>query len=296
MSNDYLTKGLSESLLAAGILSLIFLLITARRCAYNLRQADERLVLTSLGLSAFSSLACVLYPLTNLAFLAHESGSWKEIFFSAEKGLPHELSLGILALRVTSVAVGLNATRGLIEVVRLDPLPASPEVAKRLFYYKEAEALETAELSVYRNRFAQTAINLVQSGFYELNILLLWCIKLSSDGSGPSSALLAWALFYIIDDWRIIFRFSLALKGRFLKEHLRQLSRTNWLITFAGVWCAWLWGHLPAVVVYLLCAHILRRLLLNVQYGENGNWQIPGALDWKFFDSKLDHATGERKW
>ena len=293
MPLGYLTEGLAGSLLTAGLLALIFMLITARRAAYNLRESDELIVLCSLALSAFTSLACVFYPVANLFNLArHQPDLWESLKH-LEPGLRLELASGVLALRVTSVAVGLAATRSLLEALRLDPLPSTPEATQRLFHFKEAVEIDTDNLTVHRNRFAQNALNLVQNGFYELNILLLWAIKFSGE-STLASALLSWALFYIIDDWRIIFRCSLALKGRFLKEQIRQISRTNWLITFAGLWCAWRWEGLAAIA-YLACCYLLHRLLLYVAYGVQGNWRIPGALDWKFFDQKIDHQTGQRK-
>ena len=293
MPPGYLMEGLAGSLTTAGLLAVLFMLITAHRAAYNLRESDELLVLFSLALSAFTSLACVFYPIANLINLARDQANLWESLKHLEPQLRTELASGVLALRVTSVAVGLTATRSLLEALRLDPLPSTAEATKRLFQFKEAVEIDADALSVHRNRFAQTALNLVQSGFYELNILLLWAIKFTSE-STLASALLVWALFYIIDDWRIIFRFSLALKGRFLKTHLRQVSRTNWLITLAGTWCAWQWSGI-ASVLYLACCYLLHRLLLYVAHGVQGKWRIPGALDWKFYDQRIDHSTGERK-
>jgi hypothetical protein len=292
---NYLTQGLPPSLAAAGILALIFMLITAHRAAYNLREMDEFIVLCALGLSAFTSLSCVFYPIANLlhfALLAPDL--WGTLKHLPDKRIPEELKSGVLALRVTSVAVGITATRSLFEALRLDPLPTNKEATKRLFRYKEAQQVDTDSLTVYRNRFAQTAINLVQTGFYELNILLLWNIKFKEDTSTAAPALLAWALFYIIDDWRIIFRLSLALKGRFMPEHFRQVRNSNFIITLAGAWCAYRWSFI-ALIGYVICCIVLHRLLLYVGYGIRGNWKIPGALDWKFFDQKMDHHTGERK-
>jgi hypothetical protein len=295
MPQNYLVQGLAGSLLTAAVLALVFMLITAHRAAYNLRESDELVVLCSLAVSAFTSLACVFYPLANLINIAREQADlWDALSIKhLEPHLRAELASGVLALRVTSIAVGLHATRSLLEALRLDPLPSTPEATQRLFQYQEAVEIDADALSVYRNRFAQTALNLVQSGFYELNILLLWSIKITTD-STLAASLLAWALFYIIDDWRIIFRCSLALKGRFIREQLRQVARTNWLITFAGAWCAWRWSGLVAVV-YVACCYLLHRLLLYVAYGVQGHWRIPGALDWKFYDQQIDQATGERK-
>ncbi len=293
MPLGYLTEGLGPSLVAAAILALIFMLITAHRAAYNLREVDEFIVLAALGLSAFTSLSCVFYPIANLLNLArHQTDFWQG-WQALNKNLPEELKSGVLALRITSIAVGLNATRSLFEALRLDPLPTTKESTKRLFRYKEAEQVDADSLPVYRNRFAQTAINLVQTGFYELNILLLWTIKFADEAT-VASALLAWALFYIIDDWRIIFRLSLALKGRFMREHFRQVRNSNFVITAAGAWCAYKWSFF-ALVGYLICCFFLHRLILYVGYGMRGNWKIPGALDWKYFDQKMDHETGERK-
>jgi hypothetical protein len=293
MDLSYLSLGLAGSLSTAGILAFLFMLITARRAAYNLRESDELIVLLSLSLSAFTSLACVFYPLANLFQLARQQADLWQAVKDIEPALRNELSSGVLALRITSVAVGINATRSLFEVLRLDPLPSEPAAAKRLFHFREASLLGTEALTVYRNRFAQTAINLVQSGFYELNLALLWSIKFVS-GSSLASALLAWAIFYVIDDWRIIFRFSMALKGRFMREHLLQVSRTNWLISIAGVYCALEWSWL-VMIGYVICGFALHRLLLYVGYGIHGKWKIPGALDWRFYDQKIDHTTGERK-
>jgi hypothetical protein len=298
MPHGYLLEGLYPSLCAAGVLALLFVLITARRAAYNLREMDELTVLCGLGVSAFSSLCCVFYPLANLYTLARQNPDlWSWILHADLHGaaIAEELKEGVLALRVTSVAVGLNATRSLIEALRLDPLPTDKASVKQLFSYKEAEQVDANALPVFRNRFAQNTINLVQAGFYELNILLLCSIKFwdrdSTTAIGP--ALLAWALFYIIDDWRIIFRFSLALKGRFMREHFRQIRNTNWIIALAGAWCAYRWS-IFALVAYLACCILLHRLILYVGYGIRGNWKIPGALDWKFFDQKMNHETGER--
>ena len=293
MPTGYLTEGLTISLVSAGSLALIFMLITAHRAAYNTRELDECIVLISLGLSAFTSLVCVIYPITNLALLAHQQQDLWKSMHQIDPYIRYELSTGVLALRITSVAVGFTATRSLWDALRLDPLPATPDAAKPLYQYTEAISAGTEALPVYRNRFAQTAINLVQSGFYELNILLLWMIKLLHKDSA-AVALLSWALFYIIDDWRIIFRFSLALKGRFMREHIRQVNRTNWLIMFAGLWCAWSWSPI-ACFFYFLCAALLYRLILYVGYGMLGSWRIAGALDWKFYDQIIDHATGQRK-
>jgi hypothetical protein len=298
MPIGYLTEGLYPALSAAGVLALLFVLITAHRAAYNLREMDEFIVLCALGVSAFTSLSCVFYPLANLYTMARQNPDlWSWLLHSDLHGaaIAEELKEGVLALRITSVAVGLNATRSLIEALRLDPLPTDKEAVKRLFRFKEAEQVDANDLPVFRNRFAQNTINLVQAGFYELNILLLWSIKFADRDSrtaiGP--ALLAWALFYIIDDWRIIFRLSLALKGRFMREHFRQIRNTNWIISLAGAWCAFKWSVF-ALVPYLACCFVLHRLILYVGYGIRGNWKIPGALDWKFFDQKMNHETGER--
>ncbi len=293
MTFDYLDAGLHPAMLTAGLLALIFMLITAHRAAYNLREMDEFIVLCSLGVSAFTSLFCMFYPVANLFNLARQQPDLWASLQHLDAAIRMELTQGVLAMRVTSMAVGINATRSLLEALRLDPLPTNQEATKRLYRFKEAEQVNANELSVYRNRFAQTAINLVQAGFYELNILLLWNLKLA-DISDTGSLLLAWALFYIIDDWRIIFRLSLALKGRFMQEHLRQVRNTNWIITLAGAWCAWHWSF-PGLVVYLFCSYVLHRLLVFVAYGIRGNWKIPGALDWKYFDEKVDHETGARK-
>ena len=299
MPFDYLTEGLYYSLAAAGILAVAFALITAHRAAYNLREMDEFIVLSALGVSAFTSLSCVFYPIVNLVIQAREVPDlWAWIKSSELHGpaMTLELKEGVLALRITSVAVGLNATRSLYESLRLDPLPTNSDDTKRLFRFREAEEVDTQALPVFRNRFAQNTINLVQTGFYQLNLLLLWNIKFSDRDTrlaiGP--ALLAWALFYIIDDWRIIFRLSMALKGRFMREHFRQIRNSNVVIALAGAWCAFNWHYL-AIIPYVACCYVLHKLIRYVGYGIRGNWKIPGALDWTFFDKKMDHETGERK-
>ena len=87
MPLGYLTEGLAGSLTTAGLLAFLFMLITAHRAAYNLRQSDELIVLFSLALSAFTSLACVFYPIANLINLARDQANlwestsiWSPIF------------------------------------------------------------------------------------------------------------------------------------------------------------------------------------------------------------------------
>ncbi len=293
MNSEYLLAGVEWSLAGAGGLAVIFALVTAKRGAYNLRESDEMVMLLSLGLSAFTSFMCLFYPVLNLVALLRANDLVIPTMTVLESHIKAELSAGVLPLRVTSVAVGFTTMQSLWEVLRLDPLPSTPERRRELFDYPESVETDTQSLGVARNRFAHATVNLVQSGFYELNLLLLWGIKLTGSHN-TASALLAWALFYIIDDWRIMFRFSLALKGRFLVAHQRQVVLTNWLITCAGAWCAWKWSPL-VVAPYLAGLWLLHRLLRHVRDGAKGSWRVPGALDWSFFDVRVDHATGHRR-
>jgi len=146
-------------------------------------------------------------------------------------------------------------------------------------------------MTTYRNLFAHLFVNIVQSAFYQLSIVLLF----AADAFGISSittVMLSFLLFYIADDWRMIFHYSLALKGRILRFHAWQIWISNIAITILGLFCAFQLS-LIALIVYTILSYVTWRLLLFVAAGVEGDMTVINAVGWRWFQRNLNPITGE---
>lgn len=254
---------------------------------------DEWLLFAGVTLSTAASVACVLLPAVNLAF-----NIWQNPLLHAYEDLlalvRSEFASGVFPLRVTAVLVGAQAIRSLIKIGMTKAYCFKPEDWKQLFEFPEAaEVPALPPMTAYRNRYAQQFLNLTQSGFYEAAILVLWVLNLRSTRV-PAAAALAWLLFYIVDDWRVINHYGTAFKGRIIRRHVKQVWLTNTAIFVLAATCAY---HLSltALLVYLAGTYFIVRLLLLLMNGVEGNLIIIDALNWVYINQRFDQTTGAEK-
>jgi hypothetical protein len=213
--------------------------------------------------------------------------TWREL----PAAVRQELSSGVLALRAVSLTVAFSAIRSLLAILRLPIFVSSFESPKPLYDFPEEKDLQLdIELKVYRNRAAHMFLNVVQNGFYLAGVILLWIANISGFNL-LSVALLSWVLLYVVDDWRIVFRYSLALKGRILPHHGRFFKLSNIGIASCALVAAWQMSWI-ACAVYFSCVIIIGFLLRLLADGEASGLDIIDAINWRWWQKDRDPYTG----
>lgn len=168
------------------------------------------LFIYSLGVSISSFL--VIYPLYNLILQSF----WDLDFYQKQ------ISLGTLALRITSLLLGFNFLKSLYIFI-----------TSKLKKTQDKLVADYADLQNIEPLINLEAINfilLTQNLIYGAIILLLWIFIFLSK-SLFELRIVSWGLFFIIDDWAIISDNLIALKGRILKWHRLRILFFNGLLS-----------------------------------------------------------------
>ena len=163
---------------------------------------------------------------------------------------------------------------------------------KKLFYFEEFEELNIkSHIDTFRNKMAHYYLNIVQNSFFLLSVGILW-IEFYVDKQDVWSIILSYTLFYITDDWKLIFKYSLALKGRILKKHVSQIVFFNVIIAVLAIKNSfsihWILG-----IVYLVLVLFTVRLILFLMVGFEGLMTDVSSLNWKDTNRWYDEWTGE---
>jgi len=132
----------------------------------------------------------------------------------------HEITTGILPLRLSSLAIGSGFVLALLKGIFI--------VLRTLLTRDKTEDFK----GFY------TLLGPVQYFFYAIPIILLWVFTLNSHQS-QAIALLSWAIAFIIDDWAIINSYTSKYGVRPLRLHVIRLVSFNIGITILSIYCVY---------------------------------------------------------
>jgi len=285
--------GLYFSMILSGVVGFLFTLYYIISSASDFFGEDDFIINLSIFITTIINSFCVIYPLANL-FYNYYHLEHKDLFHFISFLRP-EFSSGIIALRVTSLIVGIYSFKSLLESTKYAYFINTPDEVKKVFNFPETkDELEiTTELDPFRNRLAHLFLNILQYGIFQLGIIILWVSNLFGE-STIYTAGLAWLIFYFVDDWRIIFTYSMSLKGRILKSHRRKILVINIVIVLLGGVNAYFVNWI-ALCVYIISSYFIIRLWLLLKRGVVGNMIIVTPLDWQWFNNEYNFKTGEKK-
>jgi hypothetical protein len=186
-----------------------------------------------------------------------------------------ELKNGVLAMRLTSITLGFTFIMTLKKLIRMTPFPDS-KTEQEYSNYKEADLIGLSS-QPRRNRFEHYFLNLTQSSFYSLILTVLWILYLLGIDS-LSSILLSYFLFLIIDEWTIVFDYSLRLRGYIIRWHFIKVLILNITLLVTGI-LATSSNLILQVTFCLLAIYILiinylnykKKLFIKTQYDYEKN-------------------------
>lgn len=285
-----LVLGLREAMWITLAVTVLYGLIYFVQSVFSF-ELDDLLLFGGVLVSTAASVACVLVPSLNLALNLIQNPDLHN-YWNVFALIRAEFASGVFPLRVTAVLVGLQAITSLLKIATTSAFHLKPEDWKQLFDFAETTSVpELPPIPAYRNRFAQYVLNATQCGFYEAAMVVLWWLNIESRRI-PAAAVLAWLLFYIVDDWRIMNHYSTAFKGRLLRRHARQVWMTNVAILLLAAYCAYHLGVL-VLVAFLGASYAILRLLLLLINGFEGAMSIVNALNWPYIYKRYDQTTGK---
>ena len=145
----------------------------------------------------------------------------------------NELSNGVLAMRFSSITLGYSVIITLRKITRMTPFP-NKKTEKEYKNYNEATKIGLPYFQTTRNRFEHYFLNLTQNSYYSLVLTSLWILYFYEIDS-ISSVLLSYFLFMIIDDWTIIYSYSLRLKGLIINSHFIKILVLNIVLLITGI-------------------------------------------------------------
>jgi hypothetical protein len=224
------------------------------------------------------SLFAILYPVFEFLVshglgLLSSLGVWPGIISA-------ELRSGLLPARISSILVGAEGLRITQEVSSFEQRRDIEELAME--FPEVAELRKVSIQEVYRNRHAHLFLGIFQTGFFLWATFVYWATtQRTSANIWPT--LLAFALFFVIDDWRTIFGLSLALKGQIPQGQVVSVWIFNAALLLLGAASLFQVSSLLATVLVFVGA----ALLFYSGYFWFG-YQVPwlttyftGTLDWK---------------
>lgn len=207
----------------AVVLGLILAFSLLSRGRRFIEGAHEWFFLIVRCIVPFFSVFSIVYPVIELLFvrfLSVSEWSWYEIVSA-------ELKSGLLPARISSILIGAQGLAASLDSTIFDREHGIEDNAK---HYPEIVNLRTITIeSIFRNRHAHLLLGVFQSGFYLWSMFVYWTAT-DQDPNSLWPTVLAFALFFVIGDWRIIFKFSLYLKGQIPPEPMRVIWITNALL------------------------------------------------------------------
>lgn len=281
-------------LFISGILAGLHAFIVSIKGFYGLEEFREIVILGAVFIITFISIFCLIYPISN-TLMNFKPYIMNYSFIRIRELLLFEISTGILPLRITSFTIGLNNTITILKTINLEQgHPYNEDSVKELFYFKEFQELKIdSKIESYRNRMAHLYLNISQNTIYLMAALILW-ISFYLNIHTIITVLLSYTLFYIADDWKIIFKYSLAIKGRILKCHSNKIIFFDLLILLQSVYCLYS-IYWTLIIFYLVLMFFPVRLLVLQFFGIEGHFDLNDSINWKYFDKEYDEWTGKRK-
>lgn len=226
--------GIQISIFSAIIISFIFLVLYFNKKPWiknsiglPTNEFEYYLIITLFFFFIASVTFCFIYSIYNVILnIDLLKNDFREI-------LTYELKNGVIPMRLTSLSLGFVFINTLRRLLKMTPFPDN-KTEKVYNSYDEANILGLGSLSATRNRFEQSFLNLTQCSYYSLILTTLWILYFYKVDSFDS-VLLSYFLFMIIDDWMIIYNYSLRLKGLILKWDAIKILGLNILLLVFGI-------------------------------------------------------------
>ena len=137
--------------------------------------------------------------------------------------LSNEFENGRFGLRVASVIIGVNGLIAVLRFTRAERLGGPNQVTP-------CGDREVEELSDSVDPVSLDHMLFSQYGIYVYSITGLWIFSIMGRDN-TAMAVLGWALFFIVDDWAIIYGYVRIFKGRILLSHRLRLVVFNLFIS-----------------------------------------------------------------
>ncbi|PKA10442.1 hypothetical protein CH372_19370 [Leptospira meyeri] len=209
--------GLIDSL----ILSIILVLAISKNLVQNRKHDDDfywiKIIIFSI------SVPLIIYPFVNLILNILKSVEENRIFVFLEKEFSQ-----IIVWRITSIWLGLESL-ALHKVIIIWKYSLYDPIEK---YYKQFPELINLSQSV---PIEEIVAEIYLSRLFYLFSLSFLGIHYIGGGDSYSSAVLAFSIFFIFDDWNIVSFYFLALKGRRRKFHTNRIDFFNFLIFLSTI-------------------------------------------------------------
>lgn len=180
----------------------------------------------TIALFLFFSLFNAFYSVINISLNIVEADT------AIRELLLVEIKNGVIAIRLTSITLGISFVSLVFKLAKNTPFPNENKKEEYLDYKESRKFLVncTPKMNSYEFNF----LGVTQKAFYLFILSVLWLFTIKNFKS-DYSFLLSYALFYIVDDWLIVFRHSIILKGHIVKWHNIRIWLMNFLIVVLGV-------------------------------------------------------------
>lgn len=178
----------------------------------------------------------------------------------------NEIKSGVFAQRLTSISLGISFLVSVIKFSKHTPFPNDEKKAEYLVF---SEALKyDVNYKAKMNSYEFNFLGITQQAFYVFILSLLWLMTIKSGEFNGEIApmLLAYALFYIVDDWTIIFKHSVILKGNFLKNYNIWIWILNLAIIILGLFC--LKDNYLYMITFLILAIVILSYRLRIEFSD----------------------------
>ncbi|GAB4049407.1 hypothetical protein [Spirosoma litoris] len=177
---------------------------------------------------------------------------------SIEDWFKNEISSGLLTLRISSLVILFDLIRFLFsEIFNL----------QIMFYWLGLKFVRRDKLHIGVNVFSYmnySTVYFAQIGFYVLTMLVLWHFAKISYQSVIVN-LLNWALFFIIDDWTIIYNYSKTFRGVRLIDK-RKVEFFNVLMVIMALITLYESKSWDYISIYAIVAFALTEQKINNVY------------------------------
>lgn len=144
----------------------------------------------------------------------------------------NEVKSGILAQRLTSISLGIAFLKTVVKFAKDTPYPNEIKLNKYRVFDSSEDYKVNCESKM--NSYEFNFLGITQQAFYVFVLSVLWYLTIRKHND-TYSMLLSYSLFYIVDDWMIVFKHSLILKGNIIKPYNLRIWIFNIVIVTLGI-------------------------------------------------------------
>ena len=178
-----------------------------------------------------------------------------------------------MTAKISSLLIGLSSLkyyRGFFSLGKKSYL--DNKYFEKFKEFKDLTPVQTIEDS--------TMNAMLQYSFYMINIIFLW-VFIIFQMEGLFTSFLNWAVFFIIDDWLIILKYSELLKGRTLPSHINRIHLFNLGLFICLIIVFYVYFNLIFAIVstIIICIFFFLLLLSFVKSLSKENNSVNGSVN-----------------